>query len=58
MKYIIIIINIIGSTALRAPWPSPEASSSQISGYCFFRFQDKNLFQGGVVCPTPKPKLS
>jgi hypothetical protein len=23
------------------------------SGYCFFRFRGKSLFQGGVVSPTP-----
>jgi hypothetical protein len=28
---------------------------AEVSGYCFFRFRDKGLFQGGVVNPTPNP---
>jgi hypothetical protein len=31
---------------------------AKVSGYCFFRFRDKSLFQGGVVSPTPNPRLS
>jgi hypothetical protein len=31
---------------------------AKVSGYCFFRFRDKSLFQGGVVSPTPNPQLS
>jgi hypothetical protein len=31
---------------------------ANVSGCCFFRFRDKNLFQGGVVSPTPNPRLS
>jgi hypothetical protein len=49
---------IIGSTALRGPWSSSEGSSSKASSNCFFRFRDKSLFQGGVVSPTPNPRLS
>jgi hypothetical protein len=26
---------------------------AEVSGYCFFRFRDKSLFQGGLVSPTP-----
>jgi hypothetical protein len=32
--------------------------SAEVSGYCFFRFRDKSLFQGGVVSSTPNPQLS
>jgi hypothetical protein len=32
--------------------------SAEVSGYCFFRFRDKSLFQGRVVSPTPNPRLS
>jgi hypothetical protein len=28
---------------------------AKVSGYCFFRFCDKSLLQGGVVSPTPNP---
>jgi hypothetical protein len=28
---------------------------AEVSGYCFFRFRGKSLFQGGVVSPTPSP---
>jgi hypothetical protein len=31
---------------------------AEVSGYCFFRFRDKSLFQVGVVSPTPNPRLS
>jgi hypothetical protein len=55
---IIIIIIINGSTDLRRPWPSSEASAAEVSSYCFFTFRDKSLFQCGVVSPTPNPRLS
>jgi hypothetical protein len=32
--------------------------SAKVSGYCFFRFRDKSLLQGGLVSPTPNPLLS
>jgi hypothetical protein len=28
---------------------------AKVSGYCFFRFHDENLFQDGVVSPTSNP---
>jgi hypothetical protein len=26
---------------------------AEVFDYCFFRFRDKSLYQGGVVSPTP-----
>jgi hypothetical protein len=52
----ILIISSSSYTALRGPWPSSEASASFC--YCFFLFRDKSVFQGGVVSPTPNPRLS
>jgi hypothetical protein len=37
---------------------SKKLLPAKVSGYCFFRFRDKSLFQGGVVSPTPNPRLS
>jgi hypothetical protein len=31
---------------------------AEVSGYCFYRFRDKSLFQGAVVSPMPKLRLS
>jgi hypothetical protein len=31
---------------------------AEVSSYCFFRFHNKSLFQGGLVSPTHKPWLS
>jgi hypothetical protein len=31
---------------------------AEVSGYCFFTFRDKSIFQGGVFSPTPNPRLS
>jgi hypothetical protein len=31
---------------------------AEVPGYCFFRFRDKSLFQGGGFSPTPNPRLS
>jgi hypothetical protein len=31
---------------------------AKVSGYCFFRFRDKSIFQGGLSTPTPKPRMS
>jgi hypothetical protein len=30
----------------------------KLSGYCFFRFRDKSVVQGGVVSSKPNPRLS
>jgi hypothetical protein len=30
----------------------------KVSGYCFIRFRTKDVIQGEVVSPTPKPRLS
>jgi hypothetical protein len=35
-----------------------EASARYRSVYCFFIFHYKSLLQGGVVSPTPNPRLS
>jgi hypothetical protein len=50
------------SSLARQPYVGPGLPQmllpAVVSGYCFFRFRDKSLFQGGVVCPTPNPRLS
>jgi hypothetical protein len=43
---IIIIIIIIGSTALRGPWPLSEA-------FCFYRFCDNFFPRLGSSAPRP-----
>jgi hypothetical protein len=40
------------------PWLPQKLLPTKVSGYCFFRFRDKSLSQGGVVSPTPTPRLS
>jgi hypothetical protein len=50
------------SSLARQPYVGPgvpqKLPPAKVSGYCFFRFRDKSLFQGGVVSPTPNPRLS
>jgi hypothetical protein len=45
------------SSSARQPYVGPglpqKLLPAEVSGYCFFRFRDKSLFQGGVVSPTP-----
>jgi hypothetical protein len=53
---IINIIVIIGSTALRRPLPSSEASASFHPAIASSDFVTR-VFQGGVVSPTPNPRL-
>jgi hypothetical protein len=49
------------SSLARQPYVGPglpqKLLPAKVSGYCFFRFRDKP-FQGGVVSPTPNPRLS
>jgi hypothetical protein len=41
----------------RQPYVGPglpqKLLPTEVSGYCFFRFRDKSLFQVGVVSSTP-----
>jgi hypothetical protein len=50
------------SSLARQPYVGPGLPQmllpAKVSSYCFFRFRDKSLFQGGVVSPTPNPRLS
>jgi hypothetical protein len=50
------------SSLARQPYVGPGLPQTllpaEVSGYCFFRFRDKSLFQGGGVSPTPNPRLS
>jgi hypothetical protein len=50
------------SSLARQPYVGPALPQkllpAEVSGYCFFRFRDKSLFQGGVISPTPNPRLS
>jgi hypothetical protein len=50
------------SSLARQPYVGPglpqKLLPAEVSGDCFFRFRDKSLFQGGVVSPTPNPRLS
>jgi hypothetical protein len=46
MLYGPVIIIIIGSTALRGPWPSSEA-------FCFYRFRDNFFSRLGSSAPRP-----
>jgi hypothetical protein len=45
----------------RQPYVGPglpqKPLPAEVSGYCFFIFRDKCLFQGVVVSPTPNPRL-
>jgi hypothetical protein len=49
------------SSLTRKPYVGPglpqKLLPAEVSGYCFFRFRDKSLFQGGVS-PAPNPLLS
>jgi hypothetical protein len=53
---------ISSSSAARQPYVGPglpqKLLPAEVSIYCFFRFRDKSLFQGGVVSPTPNTRLS
>jgi hypothetical protein len=55
-------ISSSSSSMARQPYVGPglpqKLLPAKVSIYCFFRFRDKSLFQGGVVCPTPNPRLS
>jgi hypothetical protein len=55
---VFLFIIIIGSTAYVRPSLHQKLLPAKVSGYCFFRFRDKSLFQGGVISPTPNPPLS
>jgi hypothetical protein len=52
------IIIIIGSTALRGPWPSSEASASWSIRLLLLHISWQQSFPGWVVSPTPNPRLS
>jgi hypothetical protein len=49
----------ISSSLARQPYVGPglpqKLLPAEVSGYCFFRFRDKSLFQGGGVSPRPTP---
>jgi hypothetical protein len=59
---IIFVIVRSSSSLARQPYVGPglpqKLLPAEVSGYCFFRFGDKSLFQVGVVSPTPNPWLS
>jgi hypothetical protein len=58
VRYYFYII-ISGLTALHGPCGLPQKLlPAAVSGYCFFRFNYNSLFKGGVVSPTPNPRLS
>jgi hypothetical protein len=48
----------IDSTALRGPWPSSETSASWSIRLLLLQIPWQESFQGGVVSPTPNPRLS
>jgi hypothetical protein len=56
------IFSSSSSTLARQPYVGPglpqKLLPAEVSSYCFFRFRDKSLFQGGIVSPTPNLRLS
>jgi hypothetical protein len=50
------------SSSARQPYVGPglpqKLLAANVSVYCFFIFRDKSRFLGGVVSPTPNPRVS
>jgi hypothetical protein len=50
------------SSLARQPYVGPglpqKLLPAEVPGYCFFKFRDKSIFQGGGFSPTPNPRLS
>jgi hypothetical protein len=61
-EHIQLLSSSSSSSLARQPYVGPglpqKLLPAEATGYCFFRFRDKSLFQGGVVSPTPNPRLS
>jgi hypothetical protein len=54
---VLLLVIIIGSQPYVGPDLPQKLLPTEVSGYCFFRFRYKCLFRGGVVSPTPNPRL-